>query len=213
MTTPRTRQPDETREKLLEAAFEEIHLNGFQSAGLESILSTAGVTRGALYHHFGSKAELGLAVLDEVIDAFMTEDWVEPVAEPSGDPVTALQETIRAKAEKLSDEEVALGCPLNNLAQEMSPLDPRFREAMNDTFDAWEEAFARALERGRAEGTVREDVDPDVVGAFLVSSIEGTFGRAKNARSRALLESNFELLISFLETLRAEDGPSEEASS
>lgn len=207
MTEPRKRQPEATRRGLLEAAFEEIYVNGFQAASLHSILRAAEVTKGALYHHFASKAELGIAVLDEVIRGVMLEDWIQPVAGAEEDPIGALQRVVRAKADKLSDEEIALGCPLNNLAQEMSPVDERFRERVNETFEEWETAFAEALERGQAEGSVRRDVDTHRVAAFLVSSIEGTFGRAKNAESRALLESNFELLRAFLETLRPEAKP------
>ncbi|MCZ6508759.1 MAG: TetR/AcrR family transcriptional regulator, partial [Acidobacteria bacterium] len=63
----RTRDPKATRDAILQAATREIHTNGFRSAGLDSILAEAGVTKGALYHHFGSKHELGLAVLEESV--------------------------------------------------------------------------------------------------------------------------------------------------
>lgn len=203
-TTTR-RDPDGTRQKLLEAAFEEIYLRGFQAASLEAILSAAGVTKGALYHHFASKAELGLAVLDEVIDRVMMEDWIDPVTSSTEDPISAIQRVIRAKAGKFTEQEIGLGCPLNNLAQEMSPLDDDFRERVGGTFSRWEDAFATALEEGQRAGTVRPEVDPQAVSAFLIAAVEGTFGRAKSARSRALLESNMDVLVSFLDTLRLED--------
>ena len=74
------RQPDQTRQRLLESAFEEIHRNGFRGASLETILKETGVTKGALYHHFGSKSKLGLAVIDELIRPFVEENW-KPVLE------------------------------------------------------------------------------------------------------------------------------------
>lgn len=200
----RTRDPEGTRRKLLDAAFREIHLKGFQAASLESILAAAGVTKGALYHHFGSKADLGLAVVDEIIREMMFADWIDPVEAAPSDPITALQGAVRAKAASFTDEGVVLGCPLNNLAQEMSPIDGRFRERVVATFEAWEEAFATALERGQAAGTVRRDVDPRAVARFVVASAEGTFGRAKAAHSKELLDSNLETLVSYLETLREE---------
>jgi hypothetical protein len=100
-------------------------------------------------------------------------------------------------------DKVELGCPLNNLAQEMSPLDERFRRRIAVVFEAWIESFAQALERGRADGTVRRDVDARKVATFVVSSIEGSFGLAKTAKSALLLRENFEVLREFLETLRA----------
>ena len=197
----RTREPDVTRDKLLQAAFEEIYRRGFQAASLDTILAKAGVTKGALYHHFPDKASLGYAVVDEVVRGHLLERW--GVLEPAtGDPVTALQRILKRRAAGLTGREVELGCPLNNLAQEMSPLDQRFRRGVAATFDTWTGAVAKELERGQAEGTVRREVDARKVGAFVVAAIEGSFGLAKSARSAAMLRSNLEVLGTFLESLR-----------
>lgn len=197
----RSRDPDGTREKLLKAAFEEIYRRGFQAASLDTILAKAGVTKGALYHHFPDKASLGYAVVAEVVKGFLLERWgvLEP---PAGDPVTALQRILQTRSAGLTTREVELGCPLNNLAQEMSPLDQRFRRKVNATFDLWTDAVAKELARGQAEGTVRGDVDARKIAAFVVASIEGSFGLAKGAQSAAMLRSNLEVLGSFLESLR-----------
>jgi TetR/AcrR family transcriptional repressor of nem operon len=197
----RSRHPDVTRDKLLKAAFEEIYRRGFQAASLDTILAKAGVTKGALYHHFPDKASLGYAVVDEVVRGLLLERWgvLEP---PSGDPVTALQRILRGRAASVTNREVELGCPLNNLAQEMSPLDQRFRRGVNATFDIWTGAVAKDLERGQADGLVRRDVDAQKIAAFVVASIEGSFGLAKGAQSATMLRSNLEVLSSFLESLR-----------
>ena len=201
----RSREPDVTREKLLNAAFEEIYRRGFQAASLETILAKAGVTKGALYHHFPDKASLGYAVVDEVVKGLLLERWgvTRPV---TGDPVTALQEIIRGRAAGVTSREVELGCPLNNLAQEMSPLDHRFRKGVSATFDLWTDSVAKELERGQAGGTVRSDVEPRKIAAFVVASIEGSFGLAKGAQSTDMLRSNLEVLSTFLESLRADTG-------
>jgi TetR/AcrR family transcriptional repressor of nem operon len=197
----RSRDPDGTRDKLLKAAFEEIYRRGFQAASLATILAKAGVTKGALYHHFPDKASLGYAVVDEVVKGLLLQRWgvLEP---PSGDPITALQRILRGRVANLTTREVELGCPLNNLAQEMSPLDRRFRRGVNATFDIWTDAVAKDLASGQAEGTVRKDLDARKIAAFVVASIEGSFGLAKGAQSAAMLRSNLEVLSSFLESLR-----------
>jgi TetR/AcrR family transcriptional repressor of nem operon len=197
----RPRDPDATRDKLLSAAFEEIHRRGFQGASLDAILGKAGVTKGALYHHFQDKASLGYAVVTEVVKGLLLERWgvLDP---PAKDPITSLQRVLRARTDNLTAQEVELGCPLNNLAQEMSPLDQRFRREVNATFEIWTSAIARELERGQTEGTVRRDVNASQVAAFVVAAIEGSFGLAKGAQSSAMLRSNLEVLSSFLDGLR-----------
>ena len=52
----RTRDPEGTRAILVESAFREIHAHGYAGASLDRILANSGVTKGALYHHFKSKA-------------------------------------------------------------------------------------------------------------------------------------------------------------
>ena len=201
-TKQRTRAPEVTRQKLLSAAFEEIYRSGFQAASLDRILAKAGVTKGALYHHFIDKAALGYAVVDEVVKGLLLERWLGLLDQHTGDPLTALQGVLRARAASLTADEIELGCPLNNLAQEMSPLDERFRRLVDATFDDWRKGFAQALERGQADGTVRQDVDARKVAAFLVAAAEGSYGLAKSANSRTMLRSNLEILATYLESLR-----------
>lgn len=196
----RVREPDVTRDKLLNAAFYEIHLRGFQAASLDTILARAGVTKGALYHHFPDKASLGYAVLDEVVRGLMLLRWA--AVSTTDDPVTGLQRILVERSAEMTPEMVELGCPLNNLAQEMSPLDEGFRRRVNATLDEWTDAFASALERGQADGTVRRDFDSRKVAGFLVSSVEGSYGVAKGAKSTRMFRSNLEVLSSFLESLR-----------
>jgi len=196
-----SRATDATRDKLLKAAFEEIYRRGFQATSLDTILAKAGVTKGALYHYFPDKASLGYAVVDEVVKGLLLERW--GVLTPStGDPVTALQQTLRDRAAGLTRGEVELGCPLHNLTQEMSPLDEKFRRRVEATFEIWIDSVAERLAQGQVEGTVRKDLDPHKVAAFIVASIEGSFGLAKGAQSAAMLRSNLDQLSSFLDTLR-----------
>ena len=200
----RRRQPDVTREKLLRAAFEEIYRRGFQAASLDTILDQAGVTKGALYHHFPDKAALGYAVVDDVVTDFLLERWLGVLARQPGDPITGLQGMLEQRSAQLSRDEVELGCPLNNLAQEMSPVDERFRRRISAAFDTWIDGFAEVLERGQAEGTVRKDLSPRKMAQFLVAAIEGCFGLAKAAQSPAMLRSNLEVLNTLLDSLRPE---------
>jgi TetR/AcrR family transcriptional regulator, transcriptional repressor for nem operon len=203
----RTRAPEATRERLVSAAFEQMHRHGYQGAGLDTILEKAGVTKGALYHHFADKADLAHAVIDEVIRGLTLQRWTGPLARYEGDPISGIELVLDLAATEFCDERfgdrVELGCPLNNIAQEMSPLDERFRRRVAVVFETWIESFAQSLERGRSDGTVRRDIDARKVATFVVSAIEGSFGLAKNAKSAPLLRENFEVLKDFLETLRA----------
>lgn len=198
---PRVRAPDQTRERLLAAAFREMYRHGFQAASLDAILAGAGVTKGALYHHFPDKAALGLAVATEVIRGLTLDRWLEQLAAP-GDPIAQLTAVLREHAGNIQPHVVELGCPLNNLAQEMSPVDERFRTAIDAIYADWRGATAAAIARGQADGSVRTDVDPMAVAGFVVASVEGSFGLAKGMRDGTILRENLLMLARFLEGLR-----------
>jgi len=166
---------DLTRQTLLEAAFAEIHRNGFQAASLAQILADTGLTKGALYHHFPDKKALGLAVLEEVIRPRLAEMMFEPLAD-TRQPLSAMQALLAAKAVEDDPYAVKLGCPLNNLMQEMSPVDESFRMHLNEVFEAWVGVMAAALERGKTAGEVRRDVDAEATAFFIVSALEGCIG-------------------------------------
>ncbi|MGQ0586859.1 MAG: TetR family transcriptional regulator C-terminal domain-containing protein [Gammaproteobacteria bacterium] len=194
------RTPDATRQKLLERAFEEIHRNGFRAASLDSILADAGVTKGALYHHFGSKTELGYAVVEEVVRPWMEQVWM-PVT-LAEDPIDAAIAVIHQRLRERSEMALTIGCPFNNLTQEMSAIDEGFRKRLSAILHDWRDATAAAMRRGQANGTVCADVDPRAAAAFVISSVEGCVGMAKASQSREFLEAGFRGLIEYLEHLR-----------
>ena len=196
-----TKAPDLTRHTLLEAAFAEIHRNGFQAASLAQILADTGLTKGALYHHFPDKRALGLAVVDEVIRPRLAAMMFAPL-EDTRQPLAALQALLAGKAAEDDPMVVSLGCPLNNLMQEMSPVDEGFRLHLNAVFKAWVAVVATALKRGVAEGEVRHDIDADSTAFFIVSALEGCVGMSKNTQSVAAYRSCLGQLGRFLDTLK-----------
>lgn len=197
-----TKTPDLTRQKMLEAAFTEIYRNGFQAASLSQILADTGLTKGALYHHFPDKKALGLAVVEEVIRPTLAAVMFEPLAE-TRQPLASLQALLAAKAAENDPTMVMLGCPLNNLMQEMSPVDETFRLHLNALFQDWVGVVTAALKRGQKAGEVRQDADAAETAFFIVSALEGCIGMSKNTQSVAAFRGCLTQLGGYLETLKA----------
>ena len=196
---PTRRNAVKTRERLLNAAYEEIYRTGFQGSDLMSIIKRAGVTKGALYHHFGSKEGLGLAMIDAVIAPRITETWLTPLAEAE-DPVAALITIVEGMP--VAEADVKGGSPLNNLALEMSPLDEGFRIRLARIYNSWIAGIASALKRGKTAGKVRSDVDVFEFATGLVASYEGFVTLAKSAQDSALLSVGIRQMTQVLKGLR-----------
>ncbi|MFZ3216908.1 MAG: TetR/AcrR family transcriptional regulator [Candidatus Acidiferrales bacterium] len=194
------RNPERTRGRLLQAAFREIHASGFRGTDLDTILATAGMTKGAVYHHFRNKEALGYAVVDEVITGITREKWLQPL-QNSVNPIDGLIAIIRSTS--LRPDHLRRGCPLNNLAQEMSPIDEGFRKRTAKVFRQWRGAIADALKSGQKRDLVRADVDPDETATFLIAVYEGYMSLAKTFRDVAGLQAGETMMIRYLESLRA----------
>lgn len=195
------RNPDHTRDALLAAAFDEIHAQGFRAASIDKILARTGVTKGALYHHFPNKAALGQAVVNEVLFERMQENW-QRLNDADSDPVSLLLAMIDDAIAHADRDTVALGCPLNNLVQEMAGLDEDFRECLNKVQSAWRTALADALTRAQQNGTVRPGLDCNQAAAFIVGAYEGCVGVGKCGVGTEVFTTCLRGMADYLHTLR-----------
>lgn len=185
----------------MDAAFQEIHRKGFQGASVDEILDRTGVTKGALYHHFPSKLELGYAVVEDKLANALLHRWLLPL-QAETDPVAALLKTIRGAVESLSQEGVCLGCPIANLAQEMSPIDEGFRERIDRLYRLWQDGVAGLIDRGKELGKVRREVDARSAAIFIVASIAGTRVVAKSSKDKEVVRQCTDHLCAYVEGLR-----------
>ena len=196
------RAADSTRERILRTAFREFLRHGFQSGSLNRIVEAAGVTKGALFHHFADKRALGYAVVDEIVEPLLMERWVTRL-ERAGDPLSAMQEAFRTYVEAdIASGSWLHGCPLNNLAQEMSPLDDGFRARIDALYDRWRSALGTALARGKTAGTVRASASPPAAAALLVASQRGIWGTGKSSQSQTVMRHATDGVCAFLDSLR-----------
>jgi TetR/AcrR family transcriptional regulator, transcriptional repressor for nem operon len=196
------RDPKRTRERLLQAGFREVYRYGFQGAGIDTILAATNVTKGALYYHFESKEALGYAIIEEIVAKLTRDRWMLPLERSKDkDPIDALIGVVQAIPHAPRD--VKCGCPLVNLAQEMSLLDEQFRKRLERIFRAWQKGIAATLRRGQSQGTVRRDLVPEETASFLIAMVEGYEVLAKNAQDTKVWAGGIRNIVGWLNSLRA----------
>jgi len=201
-TAKNTEQEISTRQVILEAASDEIHARGFQGASLSKILSSTSVTKGALYHYFPTKLALWYAVVDEILAEHIQQQWVQPLLE-TDDPISNFKNIIMQTGGKITEEDIQCGCPLNNLAQEMAPIDEGFRSRVEAVYRSWRKGIESALLKGQEKGLVKKEINVASVATMVVASLEGCMGLAKNAQSKKVLFQCGQSIIDYLESLRA----------
>jgi TetR/AcrR family transcriptional repressor of nem operon len=187
----------------LQAAYQEMYRSGYRSADLDAILAAAGVTKGALYHHFENKEALGYAVVDEVITGSVHQKWVQPLRNAKN-PIDVLVRIVQS--ESMKREDVRRGCPLLNLANEMSGIDEGFRRRTAKLFKDWHDAVAGALREGQKRGLVRNDINANETATFLIATYEGYVVLGKNSQDPRMMRSGQRRVTGHIQSLRTARG-------
>ena len=141
-------------------------------------------------------------MIDEVVAEDVYVNWIKPI-QASDDPCETIMEILLCLSSEKTQEELACGCPLNNLAQEMSPLDEGFRTRIKAIYDRWIAAIADAFERAKSKGKVRGDLEPDAAALMVVAMLQGLIGLIKTSRTSDLRERGRHSLKLFLDSLKA----------
>jgi len=184
----RARDGRQTREAILEVATRLIQIKGYKATSLDDVLRESGVGKGSFYYYFKSKEDLGHAILDSLVGSFI-ERTVEPCfADEAGHPMDQIRCFLDRVLHTQRECNCVGGCPLGNLASELSDVHEGFRARLAEVFSAWRQRLTQVLRRGRDRGDVRPDCRPEDVAQFLVASLEGAILLTKVAKDIAVME-------------------------
>lgn len=189
----RMRNPERTRAHILEVAFRGIYHHGFQGVSIDQIIQQTEVTKGAFFHHFPTKYALGYALVDEVLREMILDRWIRPLAAYKN-PIQGILRRFKVLCESMNEEDLVRGCPLNNLAQEMSAADATFRGKIHAVMTLWIDETERYLKKAQELGYLKDAVDTRQLAVFIVMFEEGAFGLVKSLGDRKIFDS---LYLSF----------------
>lgn len=200
-TPKKTRNLEKSRKEILEVAFFEVFKNGFQGVSVDDIVKKTSMTKGAFYHHFPTKLDLGYALVDEVIAPLTVSRWTAPL-ENYENPLDGILKQMKTNIGKADAKELKLGCPLNNLVQEMSPLDEGFRRRLDSALNLWIEETDKHLKRAKKNGFLKKDVNTRHVAQFVVMAHEGFYGMLKGMQDSKTFDVLYGSLKIYFESIQ-----------
>lgn len=167
-----------TRKLITAKAFQHFYKNGFKSTSVNEIMKATGLSKGAFYHNFKNKDELGVLVVKEQLNTQIYNAMILPLlAEGKAKPI--LRSTFLRKFQAFTSDEKLMGCPANNLINEIGGSPNLINEALKDLIDTWVKSVVQIVERGHKDGTMKPESDAQQVAIYLVSSFEGMRGIRK----------------------------------
>ena len=198
----KSRDLEKTRKEILDVAFMEVFIHGFQGVSVDDIVKKTSLTKGAFYHHFPTKLDLGYALVDDVIKPMIIDRWITPLASYEN-PLDGILKQMKNLIGKSSPENLRLGCPLNNLVQEMSPIDEGFRKRLQIALNLWIDETDTILKRAKKAGMIKSDVNTRQVAHFIVMTHEGIYGMLKGLDDPKIFDSLYDSLKRFFQTIEA----------
>lgn len=173
---------EETKRRIIEAGAELIHQRGFNNTGLKDILKAAGVPKGSFYFYFNNKEAFGIELVDHLRSQY--RKLSTPVlTDETLTPLQRLKAFFDIFQEHFSSQGFTRGCPIGNLAQEMSDLSTPFREKLMEGMEALSNTIQSMLEQAQKAGEIPADINTAETAIFIVEAWHGAMIRMKTAKS------------------------------
>lgn len=176
-----------TKERLLEAGLSMLLERGYADLGIQAVLRATGTPKGSFYHHFESKQDFAL----QVVDRYMEEvhQGLAACLQHGSEPPLERVRHFFEETEKRYRSEGYLGCLLGGLGQELSGVSDVFRQKIEHCFSEIAARIAICLEEARGRGDLPAQTDPRALADLLVDCWEGAALRCRLRRDPAPLRA------------------------
>lgn len=183
-------------ERALESAMDLFWRRGYEATSVQDLLEEMGIGRGSMYGTFGDKRELFLAALDRFEETRVARAGEILNGSPSA--MEGIRRLLETTIENLVSYEPRRGCLLANTAVELAPHDAEAAARISRYVRGTEDAFEKALVRGRAAGEIPADKDPRALARFLVSMLHGVRVLARAGVDRRVLDDSVQTALEAL---------------
>lgn len=165
------------KEKIIKAAFEIIHIKGFNNTGIQEILTTAGVPKGSFYFYFQNKDDLGIQLIDYYLDSFIS--MADEMLHSDNSPLAQLRLLFEQISNSFEQAGFQGGCLVGNMAQESGGLNVIFHTKLDSSFRVVQEKIGEFLKKAVAANELPETINVNETAGFILSSLEGVLLQMK----------------------------------
>jgi TetR/AcrR family transcriptional repressor of nem operon len=167
---------------MVEAAAALMQARGIAATGVSDVLAATHTGKSQLYHHFGGKQGLVLAVIDHQLARVLA---AQPRLGPDTDGDVAAWARDLLAVHRGGDG--PLSCPLGVLSSQVDD-DPVLRAHQAAAFDRWRDGLAHLVRVGRARGSVAAAGEPAELAVVLLAAVQGGLMLARLGRDVRPLE-------------------------
>ena len=159
----------DTPEAIVEATYRALCKHGYADLTMQDIADESDKSKASLHYHFNTKEELLLAFLNHLYESF-TEEFGTTEGDHAVDRLVTFVDEILCQSDVEGAEEFQTAL-LEIKAQ--GPYVEAYREELERVDEFVRGRVREIVADGIAEGTIREDVDPDDVAEFVATIVDG----------------------------------------
>ena len=177
-----------TKDGIIHAAARIIHVKGYKSTSVDDVLRESAVGKGNFYYYFKSKEDLGYAIIDRAVRSFVERTLDPCFSDPDANRLSQIRCFLDRVFQAQQERNCVGGCPMGNLASELSDVHEGFRARLAEIFTLWRARLTQALSEGQARQEVSPGCAPAAAAQFLVASLEGAILMTKVSKDIGVME-------------------------
>lgn len=183
-----------TKQRLLEAGLSMLLERGYHGLGIQELLADTSIPKGSFYHHFETKEDFALQVVDLYMGA-VHAGLDACLGDASMAPLLRVRTFFEKTAEKYEGEGY-LGCFLGGLGQELSGVSDVFARKIESCFAEISRRIAKCLDEGVKQGALPKGTNTRRLADLLVDCWEGAALRSRLRRDPAPLGAMLDFYFS-----------------
>jgi TetR/AcrR family transcriptional repressor of nem operon len=192
-----------TRERIMRVAQRLMTDQGYGATSVDQVIAESGSSKGAFFHHFSSKSDLALRLVERYVAADLAHLEAGLAAtEDVSDPTTRVVAFLRFyedDADELMSEQS--GCLYATLLAEREFIGGDINDQVAKAERVWRDALAGLLRPALAAQRPSLDVDVDALADHLFTTFEGAFILCRTLEDRSAMRAQLRIFRQLVEVL------------
>ena len=189
-----------TMHRMQVKGLELFYKQGYYNTSVDDILKSLSLSKGAFYHHFQSKEDFFISIVQNLIVQKVYSMLIEPV-ESSENPFRAIEACFDNALETAEHNEMDYGFVLSNFMTEFNRRNPEISKYLRDIYKVWEVNLVTILQRGKTDGFLARHVDSEAVANYLIASYVGIRSLMVEGNSRMLRYQYMQQIRAYFKSL------------
>lgn len=167
---------------ILDFGIQAFREKGYHSAGVQELADSCGLSKGSFYQYFQTKENFCQQVIERYSEK-MCSILNELFADDSLTGLSSLKNTYSAMIDMIAESSFQCGCLYGDLAAELGGVNEKCSDALKTSIDSTNKIFKEVVQRGQEDGSIRKDLNADILAEVTMNSFSGVILKMKVDRS------------------------------